>query len=168
MATFLPRTSSREGDRFTATVGLPTQYAGGRIEGRVTNVQRSGRITGRSELTLNFDSIRLRDGRSYKFAGLVQTVRTPNGDSANVDTMKEQSGKIARRTKQSNAPQSAQQWVPSLGPSPVAAKAPRLAPWLEPWLEPEVARGSVYIQGRDDLELPQGTEITIQVTGPNR
>src|SRR5882762_3832767 len=63
--------TNREGDRFTATVRQPTQYAGARIEGHVTNVQRSGRITGRSELTLNFDSIRLRDGRSYKFAGFV-------------------------------------------------------------------------------------------------
>ncbi len=27
--------------------------------------------------------------------------------------------------------------------------------------------GSVYVQGRDDLDLPSGTEITIRATGPS-
>src|SRR6266850_1556127 len=47
--------------RFTATVRQPSQYEGATIEGHVSNVQRSGRITGRSQMTLNFDNIRLRD-----------------------------------------------------------------------------------------------------------
>jgi len=50
----------REGDRFTLRVRQPSQFEGGTIEGHVSNVQRSGRITGRSQLTLNFDSIRYR------------------------------------------------------------------------------------------------------------
>jgi len=68
---------TREGDRFTATVKQPYQYDGATIEGHVSNVQRSGRITGRSQMTLNFDTIRLRDGRSYRFAGLLDLAGRP-------------------------------------------------------------------------------------------
>ncbi len=56
----------REGDRFTMTVRSPGQYEGATIEGRVTSVNRSGRVTGRSEMTLDFETIRMRDGRSYR------------------------------------------------------------------------------------------------------
>jgi len=37
-------------------------------------------------MTLDFDDIRLRDGRSYRFAGLVEGVRTTNGETVRVDT----------------------------------------------------------------------------------
>ena len=61
MATLTTETA-REGDRFTLTVRQPTQIEGATIEGHVSNVERSGRITGRSQMTLNFDTIRLRNG----------------------------------------------------------------------------------------------------------
>ena len=54
--------TAREGDRFTMQVRQPAQYAGATIEGHVSNVHRSGRLSGRSEMTLNFDTIRLRNG----------------------------------------------------------------------------------------------------------
>ncbi|MGB7923791.1 MAG: glycine zipper family protein, partial [Pyrinomonadaceae bacterium] len=76
---------SRDGDRFTITVREPRQYDGAIIEGYVSNIDRGGRVSGRSELTLNFDRIRTRDGRTYSFAGLVQSVRTPNGEVVNVN-----------------------------------------------------------------------------------
>src|SRR6185295_11138065 len=72
----LSSATAREGDRFTATVRQPYQYEGAVVEGHVSNVERSGRITGRSQMTLNLDSIRLRNGSSYRFAGLVESVRT--------------------------------------------------------------------------------------------
>jgi hypothetical protein len=75
----------REGERFTMTVRSPSQYDGATIEGSVVNVSRGGRVSGRSEMTLDFDTIRLRDGRSYRFAGILENVRTPNGDVVRVD-----------------------------------------------------------------------------------
>jgi phage tail tape-measure protein len=36
-------------------------------------------------MTLTFDTIRLRDGRSYRFAGILESVRATNGDVVNVD-----------------------------------------------------------------------------------
>jgi hypothetical protein len=63
---------AHDGERFTLTVRQPYQFEGATIEGYVSNVQRSGRVTGRSQMTLNFDTIRLRDGRSHRFAGIVK------------------------------------------------------------------------------------------------
>src|SRR6185369_5998825 len=74
----------REGERFTMTV-RSGQYDGATIEGSVVSINRGGRISGRSEMTLDFDTIRMRDGRSYRFAGILESVRTPNGDVVRVD-----------------------------------------------------------------------------------
>src|SRR4029078_9480234 len=57
----------------------------GSIEASVLNVSGGGRVSGRSEMTLDFDTIRLRDGRSYRFAGILESVRTPNGDVVRID-----------------------------------------------------------------------------------
>ncbi|HKG15580.1 MAG TPA: hypothetical protein VKB12_19830, partial [Pyrinomonadaceae bacterium] len=73
------------GDRFTMTVVSPGQFEGSTIEGRVASVSRSGRITGRSDMSLNFDTIRTRDGRTFQFAGFVESVRSMNGESVQVD-----------------------------------------------------------------------------------
>src|SRR5678816_2775373 len=55
-----------QNDRFTMTVRSPGQFDGATIEGYVTSVSRGGRVSGRSEMTLDFDTIRFRDGRSYR------------------------------------------------------------------------------------------------------
>jgi hypothetical protein len=78
--------SSQVGDRFTMRVTSPNEFLGAIVEGHVSQVERSGRLTGRSILTLDFDSIRLRNGRSYQFAGIVEAVREPDGDIVRVDT----------------------------------------------------------------------------------
>ncbi|MGB8510297.1 MAG: hypothetical protein WCD76_18110, partial [Pyrinomonadaceae bacterium] len=77
--------TARENDRFTMSVRSPSQYDGATIEGYLSNVKRSGRITGRSDITFNFERITLRDGRSYRFAGLINSVRTPGGENVRVD-----------------------------------------------------------------------------------
>ena len=159
----LSTATSRDGEQFTATVRLPAQYAGATIEGHVSNVQRSGRVTGRSEMTFNFDRIRLRDGGSYRFAGIVQTVRTPNGDTAKIDNEgaiqdDSQSKKTVERAAIGTA----------VGAIIGAIAGGGKGAAIGAVLGAGGGAGSVYIQGRDDLELPRGTEVTIQVTGPNR
>src|SRR5712691_12555287 len=54
--TNLSTNTAHDNDRFTMTVRSPSTYDGATIEGYVTNVNRSGRLTGRSEMTLNFRS----------------------------------------------------------------------------------------------------------------
>jgi hypothetical protein len=76
---------AREGDRFTLTVRSPAAYEGALIEGYVSRVDRPGQMTGRAEMSLEFERIRLRGGRSYDFAGFIEGVRTPSGERVGVD-----------------------------------------------------------------------------------
>ena len=81
----LSTSTSQVGDRFTMTVRQPSQFEGATIEGYVTNISRSGRVTGRADMTFNFDTIRLRDGRTYSFAGFIESARGMNGETVRVD-----------------------------------------------------------------------------------
>lgn len=60
---------AKQGDQFTMTVREPRQYEGAVIDGTVGIVTQGGRLTGRSGMTLNFDTIRMRNGQTYRFAG---------------------------------------------------------------------------------------------------
>jgi hypothetical protein len=157
----LSTATAREGDRFTATVRQPFQYEGAVIEGHVSNVQRSGRITGRSQLTLNFDTIRLRDGRSSRFAGLLESVRTPQGDTVRIDNEgsirdSNQTTKTAERAAIGTA----------VGAIIGAIAGGGKGAAIGAIVGAGGGAGSVYVQGRDELDLLRGTELTIRATGP--
>lgn len=151
----------REGDRFTATVRQPSQYEGATIEGHVSNVQRSGRVTGRSQMTLNFDSIRLHDGRSYRFAGLIESVRTPQGDTVRVDN----EGSVRDDSQTTKTAQRAAIGT-AVGAIIGAIAGGGKGAAIGAIVGAGGGAGSVYVQGRDDLDLTRGTELTIRATGP--
>ncbi len=153
--------NTREGDRFTMTARSPSEYDGATIEGRVIKINRSGRITGRSEMTLDFDTIRLRDGRSYRFAGILETVRTPGNDVVRVDNEgvvrdDNQTEKTITRTAIGTA----------VGAIIGAIAGGGKGAAIGAVIGAGAGAGSVYVQGRDDLNLTAGTELTIRATGP--
>lgn len=49
--------TSGVGDRFAAEVVSPAGYEGATIRGRIADISRSGRVSGRTEMTLSFDTI---------------------------------------------------------------------------------------------------------------
>jgi hypothetical protein len=65
---------SRDGDQFTATVLSPSNYADAIIEGHVAKIDESGKLSGKTELALSFDRIRLRNGQSGRMAAQVVKV----------------------------------------------------------------------------------------------
>lgn len=151
----------QEGDRFTMTVRSPNQFDGATIEGSVINVERSGRVTGRSELTMDFDTIRLRDGRSYRFAGILESVRTAEGEVVRVDNEgavreSNQTEKTVTRTAIGTAVGAIIGAIAGGGKGAAIGAA----------IGAGAGAGSVYVQGRDDLELNAGTEVTVRATGP--
>ena len=153
--------NAREGDRFTMTVRSPGQYDGATIEGQVTSVDRGGRISGRSEMTMDFDTIRLRDGRSYRFAGILESVRTPNGDLVRVDNEgavrdSDQTNKTVTRTAIGTA----------VGAIIGAIAGGGKGAAIGAVIGAGAGAGSVYVQGRNDLDLDAGSEVTIRATGP--
>ena len=157
----LSTANARIGDRFTANVRQPSQYQGATIEGHVSSVQRSGRLTGRSQMTLNFDTIRLRDGRSYRFAGIIDSVRNAQGDTVKIDnegTIRDdnQTTKTAERAAIGTA----------VGAIIGAIAGGGKGAAIGAIVGAGGGAGSVYVQGRDDLVLDRGTELVIRATGP--
>lgn len=153
--------SAREGDRFTMTVRSPSQFDGATIEGRVMNVDRGGRISGRSQMTLDFDTIRLRDGRSYQFAGILEAVREPDGDVVRVDN--EGAVRENDQTKQTVTRTAIGTAVGAIiGAIAGGGKGAAIGAVIGAG----AGAGSVYIQGRNDLDLGAGTEVTVRATGP--
>jgi hypothetical protein len=152
---------TRENDRFTMTVRSPLDYEGATIEGYVTNVNRSGRITGRSEMTLNFDSIRLRNGRAYRFAGITESVRLSDGEVVRVDN--EGSVRDDNRTSTTTKRTAIGSAVGAIvGAIAGGGKGAAIGAIIGAG----AGAGSVYVQGKDDLELISGTEVVIRSTGP--
>lgn len=151
----------RQGDRFTMTVRSPGQYEGATIEGVVSSVERSGRVSGRSQMTLDFDSIRMRDGRTYRFAGILDSVRTPEGDVVRIDNEgavrdSNQTNKTVQRTAIGTA----------VGAIIGAIAGGGKGAAIGAVIGAGAGAGSVYVQGRDDLNLQAGTEVTVRATGP--
>lgn len=150
----------RQGDRFTMTVRSPGQYEGATIEGVVGTVERSGRISGRSQMTLDFDSIRMRDGRTYRFAGILDSVRTPNGDVVRIDNEgavrdSNQTTQTVQRTAIGTA----------VGAIIGAIAGGGKGAAIGAVIGAGAGAGSVYVQGRNDLNLEAGTEVTVRATG---
>ena len=153
--------TAREGDRFTMTVRQPVQFEGATIEGHVSNVERSGRLSGRSTMTLNFDSIRLRDGRSYRFAGILESVRTNQGDIVRVDN----EGAVRDSSQTTRTAQRAAIGT-AVGAIIGAIAGGGKGAAIGAIVGAGGGAGSVYVQGRDDLDLMAGTELTIRASGP--
>ena len=151
----------QQNDRFTMTVRSPGQFEGATIEGYVTNVERSGRVSGRSQVTLDFDTIRLRNGQTYRFAGILETVRTPSGDVVRVDN--EGAVRDSDQTKQTVTRTAIGTAVGALiGAIAGGGKGAAIGAVIGAG----AGAGSVYVQGRNDLDLPAGTEVTVRATGP--
>lgn len=72
---------NKEGDRFQARVVSPAEISGAIIEGRVSRIQKPGRIKRRSELQLSFDQIRVSDNRWSNFNALLAEVLPLKGDN---------------------------------------------------------------------------------------
>jgi hypothetical protein len=155
------RTAHAE-DRFTITTRSPSQYDGAVIEGTVSSVNASGRLSGRADLALNFETIRMRNGRTYQFAGAIESVRTANGETIRVDnegTVEDESQ--TEKTVQRGAIGAA------IGAIIGAISGGSTGAAIGAVLGAGGGAGTVIVQGRDQLDLARGTELTIVSTLPN-
>jgi hypothetical protein len=152
---------TRENDHFTMTVRSPNQYKGATIYGYVTGVYRSGRITGRSEMMFNFERIRLRNGQIYRFAGIPESVRTANGETVRVDN----EGSVHDDNRTTTTAQRAGIGG-AVGAIIGAIAGGGKGAMIGAIVGAGAGAGSVYIQGKDDLELMRGTEVTLRASGP--
>lgn len=153
---------NREGDRFTAIVLDPLDYADAEVTGHIAKLNRSGKATGKTELSLVFDTIELRNGRSGRIAAQVEkvyeseTVRTVD-EEGNVET--------SSRTKDT-----ATRGVggAALGAIIGAVAGGGKGVAIGAAIGAGVGAGSVFVQGGKDLVLSPGTEMLIRTAAPAR
>ncbi|MEK6337734.1 MAG: hypothetical protein AABM67_22670 [Acidobacteriota bacterium] len=152
---------AQPGDRFTMTVAQAGQYEGAIIEGTVGSVSQGGRLTGRAGMSLTFDTIRLRGGQTHKFAGILTNVRAPNGDLVKVDN--EGSAQGDNQTAQTVTRAGIGTAVGAIiGAVTGGGKGAAIGGIIGA----AGGAGSVFVTGKDHLELPHGTELTIRASSP--
>ena len=153
--------ATQQNERFTLTVNSPSQYQGAVIEGHVASINQSGKLTGRTRMTLSFDQVRLPDGGTYPFAGYLTQVRSRNGNVLQVDNEGTiQSGNQTTRTEERAAIGT------GIGAIIGAIAGGGKGAAIGALLGAGGGAGSVYAQGAETLDLLAGTQMRVQVTGP--
>ncbi len=155
---------TRVGDPFTMTVREPAQFAGATIAGTIARVERGGRINGRAELAFNFERIRLTDGRTDEFNGVVEAVQPVGGEEVRVDA--EGSGDVQASNTQGNRTVERAAIGAAVGAIIGAIARGGKGAVIGAAVGAGAGAGSVYVQGRDDLELPRGSQVTLRAN-PN-
>ena len=92
-------TSSRVGDKFTATVADRGPFNLARISGHVDSITQSQRFKGVTLMSLSFDSIRFSDGVSYPInAEIVRLYDVPSGEQVDAGALIETRGQRSPQT----------------------------------------------------------------------
>ncbi|HEX8639045.1 MAG TPA: hypothetical protein VF692_13335, partial [Pyrinomonadaceae bacterium] len=155
--------ASQNNDRFRMTAQAPNEFRGATIEGYISGLTRSGQVSGRSQITFNFERITLRNGQTYDFAGFLQSVADQNGKTVKIDT--EGIAKGDDQTKQTVTRGSI---GAGLGAIIGAIAGGGKGAAIGAIIGGSAGAGSVIVQGRDDLELKKGSSITVQASSPIR
>lgn len=154
--------TANEGDRFTMTVSSPYQYDGAVIEGHLSDTQQSGRVTGRAQVTFNFDTIRLRNGQTYRFAGLIDQVRQPNGDTVSINN----EGAV-RDGSQTTRTVTRAGIGAALGAIIGAIAGGGQGAAIGAAIGAGAGAGTVVLQGRDNIDLETGANFSITSSAPS-
>jgi hypothetical protein len=149
---------SQDGDRFTATVVSPNRYDEAKIEGHVARVQQSGKLKGKTALSLDFDRITFSNGASAPFSA--QVVRVYGEDSAKRvgeegDIESGSKGKTATKRTVGGA---------AIGAAIGAIAGGGKGAAIGAAVGAGAGAGSTYIQGSNRIKLEAGTEILIRTT----
>ncbi len=153
--------ATQTGDRFSMEVTSPSQYNGAIIEGRVTKAERSGQVSGRASVSLEFDTIRLPNGQTYRFAGIVDNVKLTSGENVTVNN----EGSVRDNNQTTKTVQRAGIGA-ALGALIGAIAGGGQGAAIGAAVGAGAGAGTVVLQGRDDVEITPGSEFTITATAP--
>lgn len=152
---------SQNNDRFRMTIQSPNEFRGAIIEGYISGVQRSGKINSRARITLNFEKIRLSNGQVHEFAGFLQSFTNANGEIVKVDT--EGTAQGDSQTKETVKRGGIGAGIGAVIGAVIGGAKGAI---IGATIGAAGGAGSVYVQGRDDLELKPGSTVTVQSNGP--
>jgi hypothetical protein len=150
---------SQNNDRFRMTVQSPMEFRGATIEGYISGVGRSGKVSGQSNVTFNFEKITLKDGQTYDFAGFLQSIRDQNGKTVNVDNEG-----TARGDSQTRETVKRGGIGGGIGAVIGAIAGGAKGAAIGAIIGAGGGAGSVIVQGKDDLQLLPGSTITVQAS----
>lgn len=153
--------TSQVGDRISLEVTSPNQYRGAIIEGRVTEADKSGRISGRADISLDFDTIRMPNGQTYRFSGIIDRVTAANGDNVSVNN----EGQV-RDSNQTTKTVTRAGIGAALGAIIGAIVGGGQGAAIGAGIGAGAGAGTVLIQGRDKIELGEGSTFQITATSP--
>ena len=153
--------ASQSGDRFTMDVVAPGQYNGAVIEGRVSQAANSGRISGRANVSVDFDTITM-NGRTYRFAGIVNSVTAVNGDSVSVNN----EGQV-RDSNQTTKTVTRAGIGAVIGAIIGGLAGGGQGAAIGAGVGAGAGAGSVLVTGRDRIELGTGSTFDITATAPS-
>ncbi len=148
--------TSRDGERFSMTVQGPEEYRDARIDGVIQRITPYG--NGRSaEMRVDFDTIRLPNGQTAEFDGVLTTVRTPGGVMLRVNSENVPTANRTGQTVQSGAVGAALGAI--IGAIAGGGKGAAIGAVVGG------AGGVILAQNNDQhLDLPPGTQVTLVVT----
>jgi hypothetical protein len=82
----LTSVDSQVNDPFSATVVAQGPYRNARVYGHISSIDPSGRLTGHTEMVLQFDRVVMPDGRTARIhAEIIQLYHTPSGETLGVE-----------------------------------------------------------------------------------
>ena len=108
-------------------------------------------------MTLNLRSIRLRNGSSYQFDGVIDEIRTPDGQAVGVD----REGTLDAHAGQARTAVERGAIGAALGAVIGAVAGGGKGAAIGAGIGAGGGVASVFIEGRGGLELQRGTEVTI-------
>jgi hypothetical protein len=151
---------ARAEDPFTLTVRSPAQFEGARIDGRIANVDRAGKVTGRADMAFEFERISPRNGRATDFGGVLESVRTTKGETLRVEngSVQDESSQTARTATRTGI-------GAGIGALIGAITGGGQGAAIGAAVGGGAGAGTAIVQGRNDLELLSGSEFTIRAVG---
>lgn len=151
--------TNQRGDRFTATVVQPQEYAGAAVTGHIAQLNRSGRVTGKTELSLAFDSIKMLDGRTGDLrAEVTELIASETVKSVDEEGNIESASKTKDTAIRSGGGAALGAIIGAIAGGGKGAAIGAL-------IGAGVGAGSVFVQGNKDLILEPGTEMEVRTMG---
>ncbi len=148
-------TVSKDGDRFTAIVIDPSQYAQSTVEGHIATVQQSGKLKGKTAISLVFDRILFTNGTERELAAqLVKVYDSESAKKVDSEGNIESGDKTKTTTIRTGGGAAAGAVLGGLAGGGKGAAIGAI-------IGAAAGAGSTYIQGANKIKLVRGTEILI-------
>jgi hypothetical protein len=151
--------TNRVGDSFSANVIMPAAYEGATVTGHIASLNRSGRVSGKTELSLTFDSITLADGRTGPLkADLVKVIESESVKKVDPEGQVESGSRTNDSTVRGGVGATAGAIIGGIAGGAKGAI-------LGAIIGGAAGVGTVYVEGNKDLVMERGTEMVIRTAG---